>query len=170
MKDVKYNTKAFKNMGNLRILEIDDVHFDGKFKHLSSSKVLRCLKLNHCPLKSINIPSSGCFEKLVSLEIVNINIKEFKAPLKYFPCLEYLDIEWCHHLTSTPNFSGCQNLRKLSFSGCSSLLKVHSSIGELEKLVSLSFDDCQKLKKLPKNVSHLRSLFWKFNLITKTNS
>nr|GMD62400.1 TMV resistance protein N-like [Ipomoea batatas] len=72
--------------------------------------------------------------------------------------MEYLVIEWCHHLTSTPNFSGCQNLRRLSFAGCSSLLKVHSSIGESGKLVSLSFDICQKLKKLPKNFSHLRSL------------
>ncbi|XP_031114090.1 TMV resistance protein N-like [Ipomoea triloba] len=152
MKDVKYNTKAFKNMENLRILEIDEVHLDGKFKHLSSSKVLRCLRWNHCPLKSINISSSGTFQKLVSLEIENSNIKEFKAPLKS------LDIELCHHLTRTPNFKGCQNLRKLSFSGCSSLLKVHSSIGDLEKLVSLRFDNCQKLKKLPMNVSHLRSL------------
>ncbi|XP_019189313.1 PREDICTED: TMV resistance protein N-like isoform X1 [Ipomoea nil] len=158
MKNVKYNTKAFKNMENLRILEIDEVHLDGKFKHLSSSKVLRCLQWNHCPLKSINFPSNGFFEKLVSLEIGNSNIKEFKAPLKYFPCLESLDLSWCEHLTRTPNFSGCQNLRKLSFLGCSNLLKVHSSIGELGKLVSLCFGDCQKLKKLPKNVSHLQSL------------
>ncbi|XP_019189344.1 PREDICTED: TMV resistance protein N-like isoform X2 [Ipomoea nil] len=111
MKNVKYNTKAFKNMENLRILEIDEVHLDGKFKHLSSSKVLRCLRWNHCPLESINIPSSRFFEKLVSLEIGNSNIKEFKAPLKYFHCLESLDFSWCKHLTRTPNFSGCQNLR-----------------------------------------------------------
>ncbi|XP_019189333.1 PREDICTED: TMV resistance protein N-like [Ipomoea nil] len=169
MKNVKYNTKAFKNMENLRILEIDEVHLDGKFKHLSSSKVLRCLQWNHCPLKSINFPSNGFFEKLVSLEIGNSNIKEFKAPLKYFPCLESLDLSWCKHLTRTPNFSGCHNLRKLSFHCCSSLLKVHSSIGELGKLVSLEFFHCQKLKKLPKNVSHLRSLqalnmFYSFEL------
>ncbi|XP_031132343.1 TMV resistance protein N-like isoform X2 [Ipomoea triloba] len=110
MKDVKYNTKTFKNMENLRILEIDEVHLDGKFEHLSSSKVLRCLRWNHCPLKYINISSRDSFEKLVSLEIVNSNIKEFKAPLKYFPCLESLDMVGCHHLTRTPNFSGCQNL------------------------------------------------------------
>ncbi|XP_031111592.1 TMV resistance protein N-like [Ipomoea triloba] len=158
IKDVKYNTKAFKNMENLRFLEIDEVHIDGKFKHLSSSKVLRCLRWNHCPLKYINIPSSNSFEKLVCLKIENSNIKEFKAPLKYFPCLESLDINKCHHLTTTPNFSGCQNLRKLSFSGCLRLLKVHSSIGELWKLVYLSFYECRKLKKLPKSLSHLRSL------------
>ncbi|XP_019153900.1 PREDICTED: TMV resistance protein N-like [Ipomoea nil] len=158
MKNVKYNTKAFKNMENLRILEIDEVHLDGNFKHLSSSKALRCLRWNHCPLKSIDIPSGGFFEKLVSLEMGNSNIKEFKAPLKYIPCLKSLDFSYCKHLTRTPNFSGCQNLSKLSFMGCSSLLKVHSSIGELGKLVSLNFDLCEKLKKLPKNVSHLRSL------------
>ncbi|XP_019172701.1 PREDICTED: protein SUPPRESSOR OF npr1-1, CONSTITUTIVE 1-like [Ipomoea nil] len=82
MKNVKYNTKAFKNMENLRVLEIDEVHLDGKFKHLSSSKVLICLQWNHCPLKYINIPSSGFFEKLVSLKMGYSNIKEFKAPLK----------------------------------------------------------------------------------------
>ncbi|XP_031127076.1 TMV resistance protein N-like isoform X3 [Ipomoea triloba] len=130
-KDMKYNTKAFKNMENLRFLHIDGVYIDGKFKHLS--KVLKYLRWTQCPLKYITIPLNCFFEKLVSLEMVESNIKEFKAPLKYFPHLESLNLNSCEHLTSTPNFSGAQNLRKLTFVGCYNLVKQvarNSRLGE----------------------------------------
>ncbi|XP_019168421.1 PREDICTED: TMV resistance protein N-like isoform X2 [Ipomoea nil] len=153
----KYSTEAFKDMENLRFLEISGeyIHLNGKFDHLS--KELRCLKWDSCPLKYINI-SSGCsFEKLVNLELQNSNIKEFQTPLKFFPCLEVLDLDGSY-LIRTPNFSGAQNLRKLSFRLCHNLVKVHSFIGELKKLVYLSFGGCEKLEKLPNNLRHLNSL------------
>lgn len=152
----KYSTKAFKEMENLRFLEISGeyVRLDGKFEHLS--KELRCLKWDHCPLKSINIPSCSPFEKLVNLEMEHSNIKEFPT-LKHFPCLEVLNLDYSDYLTRTPNFSGAQNLRKLSFLRCCNLKKVHSSIGELKKLIHLSFHGCEKLEKLPNNVRHLNA-------------
>ncbi|XP_019189908.1 PREDICTED: TMV resistance protein N-like [Ipomoea nil] len=150
-REYKYNTKAFKDMKNLRFLQIDGIHLEGNFKHLPR-KTLICLQWNQCPLKYI--PSGYLFEKLVKLEMQWSNIKEFGAPLKYFPCLESLDLGGCKYLTRTPNFSGAKNLRKLSFMECSSLEKVHSSIGDLRMLVELDLSYCERLKKLPKKFWH----------------
>ncbi|XP_031116134.1 disease resistance-like protein DSC2 isoform X2 [Ipomoea triloba] len=88
------------------------------------------------------------------------NIKEFGAPLKYFQCLESLDLGECEYLTRTPDFSGAKNLGTLKFVGCSSLEKVHSSIGDLRMLVELNLGGCTRLKKLPRKFWHwqLRSV------------
>ncbi|XP_031111600.1 TMV resistance protein N-like isoform X2 [Ipomoea triloba] len=155
--EYKYNTKAFKDMKNLRFLQIDGIHLEGNFKHLPRN-VLRFLRWNQCPLKYI--PSAYSFERLVKLEMWESNIKEFGVPLKYFQCLEALDLGWCHYLTRTPDFSGAKNLRTLSFWGCSSLEKVHSSIGDLRMLVELDLSCCERLKKIPKKFWHwqLRSV------------
>ncbi|XP_031111602.1 disease resistance protein TAO1-like [Ipomoea triloba] len=149
-----YNTKAFKDMKNLKF---DGINLEGNFKHLPR-KALRCLQWYHCPLKYISI--NCVFEKLVKLVMWESNIKEFGAPLKYFQCLESLDLGWCKHLTRTPDLSGAKNLRKLSFCGCSSLEKVHSSIGDLRMLVELNLGGCTRLKKIPKKFWHwqLRSV------------
>ncbi|XP_019172435.1 PREDICTED: protein VARIATION IN COMPOUND TRIGGERED ROOT growth response-like [Ipomoea nil] len=153
--ECKYNTKAFKGMKNLRFLQIDGVHLEGNFKHLPR-KALRYLQWNWCPLKYI--PSSYFFEKLVRLEMRESSIKEFRAPLKYFRYLECLDLDGSELLTRTPNFSGAQNLRMVSFCGCSNLEKVHSSIGDLRMLVDLNLSYCKRLKKIPKNFWQLRSV------------
>nr|GMD65880.1 TMV resistance protein N-like [Ipomoea batatas] len=153
--EYKYNTEAFKDMKNLRFLQIDGIHLEGKFKHLPR-KALQCLQWNHCHMKYI--PSGYFFEKLVKLEMQNSNIKEFRAPLKYFQCLESLDLGWCEHLTRTPDFSGAKNLRRVSFEYCSSLEKVHSSIGDLRMLIKLDLGGCKRLKKIPKKFWQLRSV------------
>ncbi|XP_031111601.1 TMV resistance protein N-like isoform X3 [Ipomoea triloba] len=77
--EYKYNTKAFKDMKNLRFLQIDGIHLEGNFKHLPRN-VLRFLRWNQCPLKYI--PSAYSFERLVKLEMWESNIKEFGVPLK----------------------------------------------------------------------------------------
>ncbi|XP_031113487.1 TMV resistance protein N-like [Ipomoea triloba] len=158
IENMKYSTEAFKNMENLRFLRIkgERIHIDGTFKHLS--KKLRCLEWDYCPLKYINISSNSYFGKLVMLELVRSNIKEFQAPLKYFPCLESLDLSFSKYLTKTPDFSGAQRLHTLSFWQCKNLVNVHSSLGELVSLKVLKFGWCSKLRKLPNNLCQLLKL------------
>ncbi|XP_031124527.1 TMV resistance protein N-like [Ipomoea triloba] len=154
MKNMRYHTKAFKNMKKLRWLQIDHIHLYGGFNYLS--KDLKILQWNHCPLEYI--PSDFHFEKLVSLDMRGSNIKKFRASLKYFRCLKSLDFSFSKRLKETPSFGGAQNLEIVSFRACSSLVKVDSSIGELERLIRLDFRDCPKLKKLPNSLCQLRSL------------
>ncbi|XP_031102974.1 TMV resistance protein N-like isoform X2 [Ipomoea triloba] len=154
IQNMSVDTKVFKNMMNLRMLRINNLQLHGSFKYLS--RKLRWLQLNY--YRSKYIPSDFRSENLVILSIENSSIEEFRAPLKYFPSMKCLSFSGSKHLTRTPNFIGAQLLEWLSFYGCSRLVDVHSSIGDLGKLNVVLFDLCGKLKKLPKSLFGLKSL------------
>ncbi|KAJ9176084.1 hypothetical protein P3X46_011434 [Hevea brasiliensis] len=50
------------------------------------------------------------------------------------------------------------NLGKLNLEGCTRLLDVHQSIGDLERLVLLNLKDCKSLARLPNSICDLKSL------------
>lgn len=66
-----FSTKAFKKMKRLRLLQLAGVQLDGDFEYLSRN--LRWLSWNGFPLKCI--PTSFYQENLVSIELVNSNVK-----------------------------------------------------------------------------------------------
>jgi len=66
-----FSTKAFKKLEKLRLLQLAGVQLDGDFEHLSRN--LRWLSWNGFPLTCI--PSSFYQGNLVSIELVNSNIK-----------------------------------------------------------------------------------------------
>jgi Leucine-rich repeat (LRR) protein len=49
-------------------------------------------------------------------------------------------------------------LERLILPGCTSLVKVHQSIGNLKSLVLLTLEDCDSLKTLPESMGNLKSL------------
>ena len=55
------------------------------------------------------------------------------------------------------DFSYCPNLEELILVDCESLLDVHESIGNLERLVCMNMEDCKNLRMLP-NLCMLKSL------------
>ena len=78
--------------------------------------------------------------------------------LKYlfFPLLQLLEklntvrVSFSQHLMELPDFSvSAPNLEKLILDGCSSLLKVHPSIGRLNKITVLNLKNCRKLSSFP---------------------
>jgi hypothetical protein len=66
-----FNTKAFKKMNRLRLLQLAGVQLDGDFEYLSRN--LRWLSWNGFPLTCI--PTSFYLGNLVSIELENSNIK-----------------------------------------------------------------------------------------------
>ncbi|CAL2240956.1 unnamed protein product [Prunus armeniaca] len=72
--------------------------------------------------------------------------------------LKILDLSHSHSLTETMDFSYCPNLEKLVLVDCTSLIYVHGSIGNLERLIYLNMKDCKNLRMLPKNICMLKSL------------
>jgi hypothetical protein len=66
-----FNTKAFKKMKRLRLLQLAGVQLDGDFEYLSRN--LRWLSWNGFPLTCI--PTSFYLGNLVSIELENSNIK-----------------------------------------------------------------------------------------------
>ena len=54
-----------------------------------------------------------------------------------------------YDLIQTPDFTGLLGLERLYLSGCSNLVEIHPSIGQLRRLVVLDLEGCQSLTNLP---------------------
>ncbi|XP_043713297.1 disease resistance protein RPV1-like [Telopea speciosissima] len=152
--DVCFNTKAFVDMHNLRLLQLNYVHLRGAYEHLP--KKLRWLCWHGFPLKSI--PANFDLEKLIVLHMENSSVKEVWKEIKLLKRLKILNLSHSSYLTKTPNFSGVPNLEELILEDCESLVEVHHSIGYLDKLIVLNLNNCNNLMKLPDSIGMLRSL------------
>jgi Leucine-rich repeat (LRR) protein len=81
----------------------------------------------------------------------------FISVVQDYSYLKHIDFRDCEFLTETPDFSTILNLERLNLEGCTSLVKIHNSIGCLDKLVFLSLEFCSNLKSLSSSL-RLRSL------------
>ncbi|XP_028794922.1 TMV resistance protein N-like [Neltuma alba] len=66
--------------------------------------------------------------------------------------LKSIVLEKSLNLTESPDFSGAPNLEHLHLGGCTSLVKVHPSLGQLGKLVEVDLNHCANLEILPKRL------------------
>lgn len=71
--------------------------------------------------------------------------------------MKILNLSHSHSLEETPDFSFVPNLEVLILKDCPSLIDVHETIGNLEKLSELNMEDCKNVRKLP-NISGLKFL------------
>ncbi|XP_042479831.1 disease resistance protein RPV1-like [Macadamia integrifolia] len=141
-------------MDRMRLLQLNYVHLRGGYEHLF--KKLRWLCWHGFPLNSI--PTNFNMEKLVVLDMQHSHIKEVWEEIKVLKRLKILNLSHSCYLTKTPNFSGLLNLEELILEGCRRLIKVHPSIGLLQKLVILNLKDCNNLLNLPSSICKLGSL------------
>ena len=68
--------------------------------------------------------------------------------LQMFDSLSFMDFEDCKFLRQVPDLSGLPNLRALCLDNCTELIRIHHSIGFLDKLILLSAQGCIKLHPL----------------------
>ncbi|XP_061370718.1 disease resistance protein Roq1-like [Gastrolobium bilobum] len=151
-KEVQWSGKAFKKMRNLRILIIRNARFTGGPQNLPNC--LRVLDWSGYP--SPSLPSDFNPENLVILSLPESCLKSFKSP-KVFESLNFMDFEGCKFLTELPSLSGVPNLGALCLDNCTNLLKIHGSVGFLDRLVLLSAQGCTQLEILVPSI-HLTSL------------
>ncbi|XP_042478975.1 disease resistance protein RPV1-like [Macadamia integrifolia] len=135
-------------MQRLRLLQINHVHISGNCKHFS--KELRWLCWYSFPLNSI--PTNFHLENLVILELQYSNIKYLWKGIKLLKKLKALNLGHSHGLTQISDLSGLTTVEKLVFEDCRSLVGIHHSVGQLERLVFLSFKDCENLRNLPNSI------------------
>ncbi|XP_042491066.1 disease resistance protein RUN1-like [Macadamia integrifolia] len=154
LEDVCFNTEAFVDVHNLRLLQLNNVRLRGGYEHLS--KKLRWLCWHGFPLNSI--PTNFHMENLIVLHMENSSVKEVWKEIKLLKRLKILNLSHSSYLRKTPNFSGVPNLEELVLEDCKSLVEVHGSIGYLEKLIVLNLKNCNNLMKLPDSIGMLRSL------------
>ncbi|CAN6681120.1 unnamed protein product [Malus baccata var. baccata] len=153
-KKARFRTKAFVNMKKLRLLRLNYVKFTGSFKHFP--KELRWLCWQGFPFKDIpkhlfNQP------KLVALDLQFSKLRKWTNS-KRLENLKILDLAHSRELKESPDFSRIPNLGELNFRGCSSLSKIHPSIGQLKKLTLVDFEFCHKLRYLPTEFCKLKSV------------
>ncbi|KAL7235598.1 hypothetical protein ACSBR1_018984 [Camellia fascicularis] len=152
--EVNFKTDAFAMMHKLRLLQLNYVQLGGSYKEFP--KKLRLLCWRGFPLKSI--PRNFPLESLVSLDLRNSSLEQVWKGRKFLKLLKFLNLSHCHSLIRTPDFSGLCSLERLLLKDCTCLVKVHESIGDLEKLVLLNLKGCKNLRKLPRKIGQLKSL------------
>lgn len=87
-----------------------------------------------------------------------INDSNLQSSIKMARKLKVLSLESCHNIIRTPDFSGCQNLQRLTLQNCSNLREIDSTIGKLKCLVDLRIDRCDSLEGLPEEIGDLVNL------------
>ncbi|XP_028945583.1 disease resistance protein RUN1-like [Malus domestica] len=147
-------TNAFERMHKLRLLHLRSVRLEGCYADFPTR--LRWLCWLEFPLDSI--PIDFPLECLIVLEMQYSSLREVYKGTKFLPSLKILDVSHSHGLSQTMDFSYCPNLEELILEDCGSLLDVHESIGNLERLVYLNLKNCKNLRMLPKNMCMLKSL------------
>ncbi|KAK4278811.1 hypothetical protein QN277_016608 [Acacia crassicarpa] len=147
-REVEVHREAFSKMCNLRLLIISS--------ELKVPKGLKCfpsglkvIQWRQYPLKTL--PIGTRLEKLVDIQMPFSKIKHWNG-MQHLKNLKFIDLSNSHDLVETPDFSKIPNLEKLNLEGCSSLVAVHHSLGQLEKLVELNLSCCTSLQILPKTL------------------
>ncbi|CAJ2655793.1 unnamed protein product [Trifolium pratense] len=150
------NTKAFKKMNKLRLLQLSRVQLNGDFKYLSGD--LRWLYLHGLKFPSSYAPAEFQQRSLVVLRLKYSNLKQLWKKSQMLENLKILNLSHSMDLTETPDFSYMPNLEKLVLKDCPRLSTVSRSIGSLHKLLLINLTDCTGLRKLPRTIYQLKSL------------
>ncbi|XP_065619771.1 disease resistance-like protein DSC1 [Quercus suber] len=117
---------------------------------------LEILNLSHCTnLVEIHEPARF-LDKLKIWYLTNCKkLRALPRRLK-FKCLVDFHLQHCESIQELPELCA-PNLEILYLSDCTNLVKVHESIGLLDKLEDLHLGDCGKLQTLPRRLP-LKSL------------
>ncbi|XP_020886809.1 LOW QUALITY PROTEIN: disease resistance protein RRS1 [Arabidopsis lyrata subsp. lyrata] len=116
---------------------------------------LRLLHWESYPLRSL--PRSFNPKNLVELNMPNSKMEKLWKGTKNLEKLKKIILSHSRQLIKIPRLSKALNLEHIDLEGCTSLVKVSSSIHHLDKLVFLNLKDCSRLRTLPVMI-HLESL------------
>ncbi|XP_057746848.1 disease resistance protein RUN1-like isoform X2 [Arachis stenosperma] len=146
--------ETLSRMRRLEFLIIKSVSFSGSFNSISSE--LRYLQWEDYPFTYF--PSCCKLSKLVKLVLHRSNIKQLWDGTMCLDNLKKLDLFGSENLVKIPNLSQAPNLEMLILRGCIKLKHIHSSTGDLRKLVVLDLRECTSLMSIPITVFGISSL------------
>ncbi|KAF5468766.1 hypothetical protein F2P56_012895 [Juglans regia] len=148
---IRLSPKSFRKMKRLRFFKSHGAYFSGRSLDYLSNE-LRVLDWSNCPLQSL--PSNFRGEKLFDFKLYRGHIQEISGQFKNLTIIKFFE---CKFLTKISNLSSCSSLKELDIRDCENLVKVHDSIGFLDKLARLRLHQCSNLKSFPRRLK-LRSL------------
>ncbi|XP_039166310.1 disease resistance protein RUN1-like isoform X2 [Eucalyptus grandis] len=152
----RYTAEQFKELTNLRFLQVDGVDFIGDFQSLLPK--LRWLQWNKCP--SNFTAANFHLKKLVVLDLSYSAISEDWGgwvPLKMATELKVLNLNNCQSLKRTPDLSTFRRLEILTLINCKNLEELHLSIGNLASLIELDVG-YSSITKLPESIENMQNL------------
>ncbi|KAJ9542575.1 hypothetical protein OSB04_029081 [Centaurea solstitialis] len=175
-----FSGDVFKNMENLRLLQLSDcsiqhlwngykfmpnlkfVHLESldleSFPDVSGAPNVERLTLTNCDLVKLH-KSLGTLKKLVYLNVSCCYWLRCLPSLIEMTLLETLDLSYCSRLENFPEVSsGNEKLSNIHINGCRSLRAIPSSICELKNLKSLHIRDCDDLRILPTELGNMGKL------------
>ncbi|KAL8119216.1 hypothetical protein AgCh_016653 [Apium graveolens] len=167
---VYIDSESFSRMKELRFLKIHykplestlpngiyhrNIIYEGtKVNHSKNleylSNELRWLCWHGYPFEFL--PTTFLPKYLVALNLSYGNIKQLWTGTKSFEKLTIMELRFCHHLISTPDFTLIPNLEELYLEYCTNLIELHPSVGLLKKLIILNCNNCKKLKFFPRDL------------------
>ncbi|KAJ6978682.1 hypothetical protein NC653_026971 [Populus alba x Populus x berolinensis] len=148
------STDAFRKMTDVKFLQLNYTNFHGSFEHFPKNLIWLCWH----GLSLRSIPNHVCLEKLVVLDLSRSCLVDAWKGKLFLPKLKVLDLRHSRDLIRTPDFSGLPALEKLILEGCISLVQIHNSIGDLQRLLILNLRNCSGLMELPEEMRRLNSL------------
>ncbi|XP_065635804.1 disease resistance protein RPV1-like isoform X2 [Quercus suber] len=156
---MKLEPKCLEKMKNLEFLIVSNVDICRGLKYLPNE--LRVLDWSGFPLSSL--PSSFNPKNLIALNMPESRVTLDKL-FKRIQCknLTYMNFNSNQYIRELPDLlSATPNVKKLDLRGCEKLVKVHDSIGYLDKLESWDLRYCVELQILPsciamKSLKYLR--------------
>ncbi|XP_028100088.1 disease resistance protein RML1A-like [Camellia sinensis] len=152
--DVGFKTDAFARMQKLRLLQLNYVQLNGSCAEFPKGLSWLCWR----GFPSKFIPKDFPLDSLVELDMRYSHLERVWKGTKFLGLLKTLNLSHSHSLAKTPDFSLLPNLERLILKDCTSLFKIHKSIGNLERLALLNAKDCKQLRKLPRNIVMVKSL------------
>ncbi|XP_062171839.1 disease resistance protein RUN1-like isoform X2 [Alnus glutinosa] len=147
-KHERLNVEAFSKMKKLKILEISICapKWHGDPSNFMLSNELCVMNMLGYPFESLPINFQP--DNLVELIMHHSCIKKLWDGRKSFDKLKLINLSYSQNLIEIPDFSGIPNLKELDLRYCTSLSKVHPSIGFLRQLEWLNLRDCKSLERL----------------------
>ncbi|XP_061344394.1 disease resistance protein Roq1-like [Gastrolobium bilobum] len=144
---VEWDGNAFKEMKSLKTIIVRKGCFLEGPKHLPNS--LRVLEWWRYP--SPSLPSTFNQKNLMILELPQSPLMSIDLLMskKKFVNMNVLNFDHCQCITEIPDVSGVPNLEELSFGYCENLIKIHKSVGFLNKLKTLNANGCKKFRSFP---------------------
>ncbi|MBA0742630.1 hypothetical protein Gogos_015669, partial [Gossypium gossypioides] len=153
-KTLTLSADAFLKMKRLRLLKVLCCSNCCDFTYLSNE--LRLLDWTRYPLKSL--PSSFQPKNLVALLLSYSNIEQlWKENIPLYK-LKVLNLKGSENLIKAPDLTTAPNLEILVLKGCTRLLDIHPSVGNLSSLVLLNLKDCRNLVSVLGSIGGCKSL------------
>ena len=112
---------------------------------------LKILYLSHCKNLVKIHESVGFLDKLERWDLKGCGKLQILPNYLRLISLEYIDLSYCESITELSEFC-TPSLKKLYLSHCKNLVKVHESVGFLDKLRRWDLEGCGKLQILPNNL------------------